>query len=97
MTIEYCECGQEAAIHIFTKRCMICNLYQMGEKLGKRRPELKRMNTEAKIKFSTKAKLQQTGRQLEKEEIWFRVSGRHLIVRKSDEKEVKKLLEDDTN
>ena len=94
---EYCECGQEAAIHILTKKCLICDLYKRGEKLSKRRPELKRMNNEARIKFSTKAKLQQTGRQLEKEEIWFRVSSRHLIIRKSDEKEVKKLLEDDIN
>ena len=94
---KYCECGQEAAIHILTKKCMICNLYKRGEKLSKRRPELKQMNNEARIKFSTKAKLQQAGRQLEKEEIWFRISGRHLIVRKSNKEKVNELIENDIN
>lgn len=59
--------------------------------MNKRRPERKRPTDEVKIKFSTTAKLRNFGMKLEEASIWFRVSGRWLVVKEEDKEKLKKL------
>ena len=72
--------------------------------MNKRRPELKRSSPEISFKFSTAANLREAGVQLEKKEIWFRVSGRRLVTSKDNRirvqniiEELKPTVEDETN
>lgn len=92
MNTNYCECGQEAAIHIFTKVCMICGSRKRGSMI-KRRPERKQTNNNARFRFSTMAKLHSARKAIEKKDIEVRLSGRVLVVNKSKRVQVENVIE----